>query len=862
VTESDHRPTPASDAADISVDEFERLRRCQQIARLGYCELPADGGEWHCCELFRALLGVRPGERVSGDLDALLGHVHPADRGAVGEALGRVRSSGEPARLDLRLVSALGDLHYVHLDCCPLPAAPQGAAGGGLFLVACDATDNRTVAMLSQRLRQLLDNSPDEIVAYAADSLRVLQLNASALRNLGYRQEDGERLRCLDLYPDLSAAELDALLAPLYDGSRGQVVLKTRQRRADGGCYPVEARFQLLREPAGAVILASVVDISERSAAAEALQLSEQRYRTIFDNSGAALALVGPGGELELVNEAFAQMIGAPAAVLTSGRQFVDCVAGEDRERVVAHLRRCRQRPLRDSSFSGDGLPGDGLPGDESRRDGAAAQRLEFRFRDVRGKLGWGYLAVAAQPGSDSLVASVIDISQLKRTQASLHYLANHDALTGLPNRSLFRERLRAALERVGRECRFTAVLLIDLDRFKTINDTLDHHWGDELLRVVSGRIAACVRDGDSLARLGGDEFGVILGGLRERRDAGRVAEKILGALSAPVELRGHRLYITASIGIALGPDDADTVDEMMVAADVAMYQAKDGGKNTFNYYASGMNRNSYERLDLESGLRSALERGEFRLVYQPQVDLRDASVCGVEALLRWQPAQRDMVFPDQFVPLLEETGLIIPVGRWVLEQACRQSMEWIGQGLPPLRVAVNLSARQVVAGGLPETVAEVLQLTGLAPQLLELEITESLLMQDVEHTRKVLSEIGALGVGLSIDDFGTGYSSLAYLKRLPVQALKIDRSFVMDMANDSDDAAIVRSTIELGHNLGLEVVAEGLEDRVTMHTLQRMGCDYAQGYHLARPLPADEVGTAVRRLPPAIAPSGGAGAA
>ena len=860
VTDFDARYELADDAAGVaaSAGEFERLRRSQRIARLGYCELPADGGEWRCSAPFRELLGLRDGERVGGEVSALIGHIHPDDRAAAGEALDAVLAGGEPAHLDLRLVSVRGELRYVHLECCQLAVAgggdgeplgavsgdPSGGSSGGLFLVAYDTTENCTVAILSQRLRHLLDSSLDEIVVYCADSLRALQLNARALRNLGYREEDGERLRCLDLYPDLCAEDIAALLASLREGGRDEVVLETRQRRADGSCYPVEVHLQLLREPGRSVILATAVDTSERSAAAEALELSEQRYRTMFDNSGAALALVGSDGELELVNEAFASMLRELPAALTRGRRFVDCVAAQDRAAVEERFLRCRERFV-----EGVDRPPDA--------------RLEFRFRDARGKLGWGYLGVTAQPGSTSLVASVIDISQLKRTQASLHYLANHDALTGLPNRALFRERLRGALDRSCRERGgFTAMLLIDLDRFKTINDTLDHHWGDELLRVLAGRVAACVRDGDAPARLGGDEFGVILDGLRERSAAGRVAEKILAALGAPVDLRGHRLYMTASIGIALCPDDADTVDELMVAADVAMYQAKEGGKNAYSFYASSMNRNSRERLELESGLRNALERDEFKLVYQPQVDLRAAGVCAVEALLRWQSPSHGAVPPDQFVPLLEETGLIIPVGKWVLEQACRQSIAWTEQGLPPLRVAVNLSARQVVAGGLPETVIDVLRVSGLNPRLLELEITESLLMQDVDHTRKVLEEISALGVSLSIDDFGTGYSSLAYLKRLPVHALKIDRSFVMDMNADRDDATIVRSTVDLGHNLGLEVVAEGLEDQATLQILREMGCDYAQGYYVARPLPPDEIGATVRRLAPAPSPLGGEGVA
>lgn len=795
---------------------YDSALRAQHIAALGHYTIDWTNRSLSLSKQAQEVIG----HREQGDLrsvDSLMLQIHPQDRDAVHADLFECAEQGEPFRREHRVVCDDGSVRYVHHM---VVRQPDGEGFGvRLFGVIQEVTGQRTVEMLSQRLGKVLDNALNEIYVFDAHTLRFVQLNARALRNLGYSLADIEQLRPMDLCPDLDLAEFEALVTPLRDGSCDQVALETRHRRRDGSEYPVEVHLQLSHDEQAPVFVGIGMDITERQAARDALNLSEQRYRTVFQSTGTAVAVLNADGWFELVNDELERMVRLPADELVGKRRFAEFIDPKAREATLEYI----ERRLDEAALE-------------------AAGRHEFRYANARGHAGWGLLTVAPLPGSDSLVISIVDISELKRTQASLQHLASHDVLTGLPNRMLFRDRLRRAMRDSNRSPCLATVMLIDLDRFKNINDTLGHHWGDELLRAVADRITACVRETDTVARLGGDEFGIVLHSVVHQRDAGRVAGKILQALRAPVELQGHRLFVTASIGIAIYPNDGDTVDELLVEADVAMYQAKDTGKNNYQYYSRELNRNAQDQLDLESSLRYAMERKEFSLVYQPQIDLRNGKLCGVEALLRWQHGGRGMVPPDRFVPLLEETGLIVSVGEWVLKQACQQCRRWLDEGFADMSVSVNLSARQVAAGLLPDTVARALQEANLPAECLELELTESLLMQDVENTRKVLDEISRMGVRLSIDDFGTGYSSLAYLKRLPVQSLKIDRSFVMDMINDRDDLVIVQSTVDLGHNLGLEVVAEGVENQESLDQLQQLGCDYAQGYHLSRPLPVAEL--------------------
>ena len=424
--------------------------------------------------------------------------------------------------------------------------------------------------------------------------------------------------------------------------------------------------------------------------------------------------------------------------------------------------------------------------------------------------------------------------------RSRLTYLAQYDALTELPNRRHLAHSLEEAISEAARHGGRAAVMFIDLDRFKNVNDMLGHGVGDRLLVQAAQRLRACARPGDVVARLGGDEFALVLPELSGNADAALVARRIIEALARPFHLQGQQLFVSASVGIASYPDDGGNAELLLKNADTAMYGAKNGGRNNYRFFQAQMHENTARRVQTETQLRQALERGEFLLHYQPKLDLSAGTVSGFEALLRWNHPERGLVAPLEFIPILEDTGLILPVGEWVIGAVCRQLKEWEAQHMAPPPIAINLSARQLQQGDLPGAIERIVGAAGVAPALLEFELTESMLMTDPEAAVAILSRIKALGMRLSVDDFGTGYSSLAYLKRFPLDALKIDRTFVRDLADDPDDAAITKAVIRLAHSLNLKVVAEGVETIEQIRELERYDCDEIQGYYVSRPLPAD----------------------
>jgi diguanylate cyclase (GGDEF)-like protein len=427
-------------------------------------------------------------------------------------------------------------------------------------------------------------------------------------------------------------------------------------------------------------------------------------------------------------------------------------------------------------------------------------------------------------------------------SRETVDYLSLYDSLTGLPNRRMFTEQLAPILVQARKRSEIRAVLFLDLDRFKTINDSLGHTVGDMLLKAVAARLTRSLRHGDLVARLGGDEFMILLQGLTQKQDAAKIAVKVLDSLRPPFRIKGHDLHIASSIGIAISPEDGDDVDMLLKNADTAMNRAKELGRNSYQFFAVEMSDISITRLGLENDLRKALERRELILYYQPQYNMDCGQVAGVEALLRWNHPKRGMIPPGDFIPMAEETGLIVPIGNWVMRTACEQCMAWRHSGLAPIHMAVNLSARQFQQQDLPDVVAGILAETGLDPAWLELEITESILMQNLETTIDQLVRLMELGVKISIDDFGTGYSSLNYLKRFPLHALKIDRSFVKDIGEDSDDTSIVSAVIALAHTLCLEVVAEGVETCGQRDFLRSQQCDRYQGFLMSPPVPAERI--------------------
>ena len=439
-------------------------------------------------------------------------------------------------------------------------------------------------------------------------------------------------------------------------------------------------------------------------------------------------------------------------------------------------------------------------------------------------------------------VGVMTDISQLKQSEARLEHLAHYDPLTNLPNRLLLLSRMKHALEQAERQRHQVAVLFIDLDRFKDVNDSLGHPVGDKLLEVLAQRMRKRLRDNDTLGRLGGDEFLVVLEGLERPEDAAGVAQNLIRELEQPFALpKGHEVYIGASIGISVYPGDGQDANTLIQHADVAMYQAKEQGRNTYRFYTTALSSAVNERLDMGSRLRRALAQSEFVLHYQPQFDIKTGAMTGCEALLRWHAPEEGMIAPDRFIPLAEETGLIVPLGEWVLKTACAQAKAWLDAGRAPLIMAVNLSGRQLHDREVVRCVSAILEETGLPPERLKLELTESAIMGHGEQAKSLLHKLKALGLRLSIDDFGTGYSSLAYLKRFPIDELKIDRGFVRDIPQDLNDVEIAAAIIALARNLNLKVVAEGVETREQLEFLARQGCHAYQGYLSGKPMPADE---------------------
>src|SRR5437764_4991208 len=472
-----------------------------------------------------------------------------------------------------------------------------------------------------------------------------------------------------------------------------------------------------------------------------------------------------------------------------------------------------------------------------------AAPDLHYNLPGGR-RRGWVSAVYRPHYDEKGQVSGVIglmrDVTERKNAEQQIEYQAYRDDLAGLATRRPFQAHLGLALALATRRHGTVAVLFLDLDQFKVINDTLGHTIGDALLRLIGRRLKSCVREGDTVARVGGDEFTIVLQDLANKEDAALVARKVLQCVAEPVALNGHRLYVTTSIGITFYPDDGEDAEALLRNADNAVYVAKAEGRNTYQMSTAEMTRAMQERLVLENGLRQALERNEFVLHYQPQIDIRTMQIVGMEALLRWNHPARGILLPEHFIRMAEERGYIVSIGEWVLREACAQAARFCAR-FPDFRVAVNLSARQLRDHSLVDSVAAALRVSGLAPRCLELEITESVAIENVELTLSVLAELRKTGVRIAIDDFGTGHSSLGYLKRFPIDTLKIDKHFVEDLPDGFEDAAIVQAVVQLARGLDLRVIAEGVETQQQLDFLQSHACPEVQGYHFSYPVPARE---------------------
>ena len=673
-----------------------------------------------------------------------------------------------------------------------------------------------------RRFRMALDSSIDAVYLIDRATMRFIDANETATKTLGYSRDELLALGPQDLKPD--AGELDRInhrFDEVVQSDSQTGMFETVHQRKDGSRLAVEVYLRAVESEGREMLVAVVRDITARLRAEAELRESEERFRVAFSQAAVGLAHVAPDGHWLMANQKLCEIVGYTQKELL-GLNY----------QALTHP---------------DDLPADLELGKRMLAKEVHEKAREKRYRHKDGHYIWVNLTsslVWDTDGKPKYYSTVVeDISRRKQVETELLHLANHDALTCLPNRSLLQDRLSQAIAFANRTERQVAVLLIDLDRFKNINDSLGHDAGDKIIMEIGRRLSVNARDGDTVARLGGDEFVVVLAGVERVETIATTAQQVLESLAQPMTIQEHEFFPAGSIGISLYPKDGEDARTLLKNADTAMYRAKDAGRNNFQFYAQDMNSRALDRLKLEGRLRRALSREEFVLHYQPQMELASGAIVGVEALIRWQPPGQTMAYPGDFIPIAEETGLIVPIGEWVLRTACAQHKEWDdAAAFPHTRIAVNLSARQFKQQDIVKMVSRVLHETECQATCLELEITESIIMENPELAAETLQQLSDMGVHLSIDDFGTGYSSLSYLKRFPINTLKIDKSFVRDITTDSDDAAIAKAVIALAHSMKLKVIAEGVETAEQLDFLRAQRCDQIQGYYLSRPVLAAQI--------------------
>ena len=668
--------------------------------------------------------------------------------------------------------------------------------------------------------RLLFDHNP--IPTFVCETRRwgCLEVNEAAVNGYGYSRKEFLKIRFTDLSP---AEEMERLSTTLVNLSASANDLGVwRHRKKDG--TPIEIELVTFRAQfawrQARVLIAR--DVSSRRKLEDVLWKGVERFGLVSKATNDAFLEWDLATDQVWRNDSYQRLFGYRSDELKSKMEsWFEHIHADDRLRV-------QQRLLGVINSSQN------VWNDEFR-----LMRHDQTIAHVHAR---GFVNRDDAGSALKMLGVLQDITARKESEERTRFLADHDELTGLPNRSLFKQSLAQAVQRAERGGKFLSVLFLDLDRFKNINDSLGHETGDQVLRAVAERLTGSVRQVDVVARFGGDEFAVLVEGLTAEDQAGAVARKIVDALAKPLVLAGRQYRPGASIGISTYPSDGRDVLSLQKNADIAMYRAKEEGRGTFQFYSEQLNTHSIQRLEFESNLNGALNNKEFVLYYQPKIELASGRIAGVEALIRWVSPQFGFVPPADFIAIAEETGLIVPMGRWVVQTACVQNRAWQKGGLPPLRIAVNMSARQMADKGLVEFIVDTMTHTGLTAESLELEITESAVMSNQDHAEKVLNQLKALGFHLTMDDFGTGYSSLAYLKRFPFDSVKIDQSFVRGIPASRDDCAIVEAIIAMAHSLELKVVAEGVETQEQSEFLRELGCDQIQGYLFSKPIPSAEI--------------------
>ncbi len=662
-----------------------------------------------------------------------------------------------------------------------------------------------------ERYRELFENANDLVYTHDLNGL-ITSVNVAGERVSGYSRDEliGKRISDF-LVPEHRERAIDAQQRKMR-GEIARTFYEVEMRNRDGRRIPLELSTRLIYRDGKAVGVQGIGrDVTERKA-------SEARYRLLFERNLAGVYRSTADGTILDCNDACARLFGYESREEFLGANANDFYFDDhERERIVQMLREQKQ-----------------------------STNLELRLRRRDGATVWVLENVTLRD-EDVMEGTIIDITDRKRAQEQVEYQAYHDSLTGLPNRLLFRDRITMSLAHSKRSGRLSVVMFLDLDQFKLVNDTLGHTVGDRLLQAIGARLGNCVRAEDTVARMGGDEFTILLSDCADRRGAMLVAQKVLEAVRHPVTIDDHELFVTTSIGIAVFPEEGMDAEALLKNADRAMYRAKDLGRDNFQFASAAEPQPAESRLAMETALHRALEREELLVVYHPMVEIASGRVVGAEALLRWNHPEQGLIQPEAFIPLAEETQLIVPIGAWVLRTAIKQMKAWHDAGHAWLRVAVNLSPRQFQDRELVATIEKILADTGFPPQFLDLEITESTAMQNAELSLAILKRLKEMGIRISIDDFGTGYSSLSYLKRFPIDTVKIDQDFVRDLT--PDDAAIITAVISMARALNLRVIAEGVETEEQLAFLRREQCGEMQGFLYSQPLSADEFGEALRAM-------------
>ncbi len=699
-----------------------------------------------------------------------------------------------------------------------------------MLSIVRDVTEIKKAEEELRKLWRAVEQGAAGVIITATDGT-IEYVNPKFTEMTGYAREEvvGRNPRVLKS-GEVSREEYRTLWSTILRGRewRGEL----RNRRKDGTLYWASASISPVKDPAGKVthFIGIQADITSQKQAEEGLRASEERFRCLVESSVLGIVIEDEGIPL-FANQTYADIFGYGSPE--------DIIAVGSLDALYTPTDLMRVKRYRNARLRGQNTP------------------KEYEFQGVRqdGSLIWVRTQLNLVPwnGKSVIQSTVVDITLRKIYEERLHYQANFDAVTDLPNRTLALDRLTNAVARARRYSRKVGILFIDLDHFKKINDTMGHALGDQLLKQSAQRIKSCVREEDTVARLGGDEFTVILPDVKTSTDAESVARKILTAFRQPFVLDGNEAFVSTSVGITLCPDDGRDAELLMRNADAAMYQAKEQGRNTLRFFTAKLNERALARIHMESRLRRALDRKQFTLHYQPLIEIRSGRLIGAEALLRWREPSMAAVKPEKFIRLAEETGLIVPIGEWVLNRACKQSRLWKSQGLSNLSLSVNVSSRQFKGKTLVDAVTHALKRNGLSPDSLELEITEGLLMDDLPETKTAIRQLEAHGLRLAVDDFGTGYSSLRYMTRFPLDTLKIDRSFVKDVLEDEAHATLVEAIIAMAHRLNYRVIAEGVETREQLDFLRKRGCDVAQGYYFSRALPAREFVQFYRTWNPAV---------